>query len=427
MSTTTEDSSSSSTSLPIPSPWQELSITNDRPPARGGHCSTIVTIATTPFLLIYGGCDPFGVASDQLFQISLETGKSQLCKVEANTCSPPKMSGGCLYALPFSSSSLTKKTEQNDNDEKEEGNNIITLILHGGIDYLPSCRIYGSTWIGHLNTSTCTVRWTQLEKTGISPVCRHSFASCLIVDDEVKLFVCGGSDGEKPLSSPMILDVKKAMMMTGQSSSSCWTSIINNNNTDELFKPAEMCSACYLSKSKLVLVAGGRDAQGQANDGLYCYNLSSSSSSSSPVFKKLTSSPSLQRTCASLAPLNSTDSVMMIGGVSHDEQIAALPLDVAIDLKFVVDVENNNKTTPTTIVVKQIRPIMRLEKSSNQQQEIDLVGGVHFGIGQSLAYSSNSTSSSKTCTNNKVACISGLFPNAMGHTTQIFVSSTTNQ
>ena len=104
-----------------------------------------------------------------------------------------------------------------------------------------------------------------------------------------------------------------------------------------------------------------------------------------------------------------------------------LPLDVAIDLVVVQKEEKEVETSGVT--VKMIRPITRLEQSNNNNsskvEEIDIVGGVMFGIGQSLA--------SRCCLNENenddenivvVACVGGLFPNAVGHTAQIFVSTT---
>jgi hypothetical protein len=427
--------SSQESLLAVPSPWVELDITVDRPPCRGGHASAFSPDGK--FLFVFGGCDPFGVASNALYMISLfqnennNKSKGQLCSVldpKQQSVLPPKRSGHCLYALPssFSSSSAV--------DSK-----IVRLILFGGIDYLPTCRIYGDVWIAEVDTSTATIlSWKRIDKDeggkneSQKVVCRHSFASCLCSFDETSwfLFVCGGSNSIEPLSAPMMLKISTSSKNTANNNDNAdhddkkgeilsWIPVLDSNNS---FTPVEMVSACFLQNSKIILIAGGRNSEGKDEDSLY----SVVPSSSSFVLQRIAKSPSLQRTCASLAPLNNNNnnnssSAVMIGGVSQDAQLAALPLDVAIDLEIVAP-QKEEGTKSSSVVVKMIRPVTRLESTNNnnkndQIQEIDLVGGVHFGIGQSLA-SGKKSSDGKSF----FACVGGLFPNAVGHTAQIFVS-----
>ena len=452
--------------------WRELSLSNDRPPVAGGHASCISTDGT--HLAIFGGCDPFGVATNALHLIALDTGRSELCDVGAagagnNThVAPPKRSGHTMVTVAAAPRGSGGHDGGDDDDDDH-----MCVVIFGGVDFLPTCRVFSDVWLGTIRhrrhadgadagasgaPRRAVVTWRPIETTAASPsapprtaaiTARHSFASCVMAGPA--LFVFGGSTGDAPVAEAAVLDLAPLTTMTtprGESDQGhephplpvlAWHAV----ECKQVPVASEMCCACHVTGGDVAstaIVAGGRDASGNAVRHMYsCVPCPSSGGGGDPacplpprfVLRLVGSSPSLQRACASLLAFPGGRGVCLVGGVVEDPAVSALPIDVGVDFgtatRSVPAGSGDAAVAATVLDVARVRPVARMEGTRPEQMR-----PANFGIGQSFAPSLASTGTGAG--GGGVggggggglvmgACVSGIFPNAVGHTTQVFVAS----
>lgn len=437
-------------SLIVPAGWSELSLSNDRPMTRGGRASCISGDGT--LMLLYGGCDPFGIASNELHLVSLLTGRAEAATAQQQQgCPPPQgRSGACLVCLPSPSSSSSSSNLGTATATE------IRVVMFGGARFLPSETVFSDVWLGVVRPCgafrggegrVSTVVWTQIEiaepesnnnndSNGTFPA-RHSFASCLVAggaggSDATFLFVYGGSGAEsRLLAEPMLLNLSPLLFMNDKQDSNDATSESSRNTAStskvklawsrlpvaamaDPLPPCEMCTACFSPALSTVFFGGGRSAACVSQ--LFFWTLPSSSSALSPICR-LGRCPAFERICASLAPIFEQEeegggksvTLALIGGVSEDAIISAFPLDVAID----VSASSSDSSKLPQLEMTLVRPIPRLDTTGSS--------GVSLGIGQVLS-SFRVCCSSPASAEYITVVVSGVFPNAVGHTSQVFMS-----
>jgi hypothetical protein len=402
-------------SLVVPCGWRELSVSNDRLSVRGGRASCISRDGK--FLVLFGGCDPFGVASNQLHLVELQTGRGELAKIlndgtQALGSPPGGRSGACIMCLPAAAAG-------------EEASNAVDVVarvlIYGGASFLPAETVYDEVWIGTVRrkatAAALTVHWCKVEN-GCSegskavPLARHSFASCLVDDNGeaeapvLSLFVFGGSSrNSTSLASPAFLDLSP-LLLNAQPAKLEWTAC----ESAVALPTTEMCSACYVPSLGTVFFTGGTGSSNSAppSDLFACRIISQKKNAAASSVFKAGSCPALQRTCGNLTPVyesgggGDSATLALVGGVSDDAAISAYPLDVAVDVT-------------RSGGLKAVRPLPRLDTTGS--------AAVAFGIGQTLA-SFRITSGENGAEEAQYvnAVVTGVFPNAVGHMSSVFLS-----
>jgi hypothetical protein len=160
--------------------WRPIDLTADRPLARGGHASAVVTHGGTPHLYIIGGADPFGAV----------TGAVTVVNLDSSAAHPAVVAHGSDRMSPRCSHSCVAVTSSVDGGEGPH------ILVYGGVAYDPVQTVFDDMWgITIDKADPLTITWTRLTATGDAPGRRHSFASACL---ESRWIIACGVTGDEP-------------------------------------------------------------------------------------------------------------------------------------------------------------------------------------------------------------------------------------
>jgi hypothetical protein len=160
--------------------WRPIDLTADRPLARGGHASAVVTHGGTPHLYIIGGADPFGAV----------TGAVTVVNLDSSAAHPAVVAHGSDRMSPRCSHSCVAVTSSVDGGEGPH------ILVYGGVAYDPVQTVFDDMWgITIDKADPLTIMWTRLTATGDAPGRRHSFASACL---ESRWIIACGVTGDEP-------------------------------------------------------------------------------------------------------------------------------------------------------------------------------------------------------------------------------------
>lgn len=351
--------------------WVERTLTCERPSPRGGHASAMVeTGAGGTALIVIGGSDPFGAATNEVVRVDLaaEGGKGRATILQGNTTQSPFLPrmGHTAHALPAHVAKAVGDALVG--AAPEDGDYCHPIAVFGGASMLPEPCAHNSVFLLYVLRNVMDefakpeserrrlVRWVDITPMlkGKLPVGRHAHSSCLVGADQSLLLVAGGSTGETLLGDIHLLDLATLS----------WT------NLEGAIPPREMSAACAVPGGAMVI--GGRDENGVVRGDMWRV----SAGLVTPESKAIPG-----RCCHTVTQHG--PSLVVVGGFSCE----GMPTD-----DLLVPLDGNAVATP----------IKRLDQAKE---------ALHFGLGHSLAADP---------TSGQVFVVSGIHPNTVGGSLSVY-------
>jgi hypothetical protein len=212
--------------------WRPIDLTADRPLARGGHASAVVTHGGTPHLYIIGGADPFGAV----------TGAVTVVNLDSSAAHPAAVAHGSDRMSPRCSHSCVAVTSSVDGGEGPH------ILVYGGVAYDPVQTVFDDMWgITIDKADPLTSTWTRLTATGDAPGRRHSFASACL---ESRWIIACGVTGDEP-TGPECTGYTNAVHQLNIATRE-WTRV-----QVDIGREREMAAAASLGPTE-ILLSGGR-------------------------------------------------------------------------------------------------------------------------------------------------------------------------